>query len=59
MLSRAKPRPDGVSGHLLFPVENKQKQILRADLQQSLQVEIGTSLAFRMTWLGVFHSFLV
>jgi len=36
MLSAAK--------HELFLVENKQKQIPRGRLQQSLQVEIGTSL---------------
>jgi hypothetical protein len=33
-----------VAKHLLFLIENKQKQIPRADLQQSLQVEIGTLL---------------
>jgi hypothetical protein len=44
MLSAAKPRPDGISGHLLFLIENKQEADPSCRLQQSLQVEIGASL---------------
>jgi hypothetical protein len=56
----AKPRPDGVSGHLLFLVENEQKQIPRSawdnivgaffiSLLGTREVEEGEAL---YGWLG-------
>jgi hypothetical protein len=47
-----------VAKHLLFLIENKQKQIPRADLQQSLQVEIGSALRSGRHRRGLFISLL-